>query len=541
LEKRATLWAAVACLAVIGLLPLLIMVVNSFVVGGGFSLKAYQALSESRREQLTLMGNSLLLSLSVTFLATTVGVALGIVLGKTDLPARRTLTALLTVPLLIPPYVIAVAWFTVLGSGGWMVSLAPEASKQLSPVFFGFYGCTGVLLTAFMPIVILLTIAYVGAVNPQLEDAGRLVSRWPGVVWRITLPLIAPAILFAAVLVFLLTLGEVGVPTYLRYRVYPIETLTQFAAFYDFSAATAAAIPLLVTTLAILALEYAVLHSRVPELRTVTFAGMRRHIVLGRWRIPLLAIVLVWTVATVILPLAVLITQSWSVSGAYTDAFARAGDSILRSFVFAVIGASLLTFLGFFCGYLIHNRTLPVWRSVDALTLFLFTLPGTIIGIGLISLWNTPTTNFIYRTPAIIILGYLAQYAVLPTRMTSALLDRIPPSLEQAAQLCGATWFMTLRHIVVPLATRGLIAVWVIGYVFCLRDLGISMVVYPPGSDTLPVRILTLMANGSPGLIAALCVILVAITLLPLGAATLWLRRGLRNEHDRAARGVKRL
>jgi len=125
--------------------------------------------------------------------------------------------------------------------------------------------------------------------------------------------------------------------------------------------------------------------------------------------------------------------------------------------------------------------------------------------------------------------------------MTSALLDRIPPSLEQAAQLCGATWFMTLRHIVVPLATRGLIAVWVIGYVFCLRDLGISMVVYPPGSDTLPVRILTLMANGSPGLIAALCVILVAITLLPLGAATLWLRRGLRNEHDRAARGVKRL
>ena len=541
MEKRPTLWAAVAWLAVIGLLPLLMMVVNSFVVGGGFSLKAYQALWESRREQLTLMGNSVLLSLFVTFLATTVGVALGILLGKTDLPARRTLTTLLTVPLLIPPYVIAVAWFAVLGSGGWMVSLAPEASKQLSSVFFGLYGCTGVLLTAFMPIVILLTIAYVGAVNPQLEDAGRLVSRWPGVLWRITLPLIAPAILFAAVLVFLLTLGEVGVPTYLRYRVYPAETLTQFAAFYDFSAATAAAIPLLVATLAILALEYAVLPSRVSEPRTVTFGGKRRQIVLGRWRIPLLAIVLVWTVATVVLPLAVLITQSWSVSGAYTDAFARASDSILRSFVFAVIGASLLTLLGFFCGYLIHDRTLPVWRSVDALTLFLFTLPGTVIGIGLISLWNTPTTNFIYRTPAIIILGYLAQYAVLPTRMTSALLDRIPPSLEQAAQLCGATWFMTLRHIVVPLATRGLIAVWVIGYVFCLRDLGISMVVYPPGSDTLPVRILTLMANGSPGLIAALCVILVAITLLPLGAATLWLRRGLRHEHDRAARGVKGL
>ena len=76
-----------------------------------------------------------------------------------------------------------------------------------------------------MPIVILLTIAYLGAVNPRLEAAGRLASSWPRVLRRITLPLIAPAILFAAVLVFLLTLGEVGAPTYLRYSVYPVETI----------------------------------------------------------------------------------------------------------------------------------------------------------------------------------------------------------------------------------------------------------------------------------------------------------------------------
>jgi len=399
--------------------------------------------------------------------------------------------------------------------------LAPETSKYLSTAYFGLYGCTGVLFTTFVPIVILLTIAYVGAVNPRLEDAGRLVSRWPGVLRRITLPLIAPAILFAAVLVFLLTLGEVGVPTYLRYPVYPVETLTQFAAFYDFSAATAAVIPLLVVTLVVLALEYPILHNQVSELRTVTFGGMRTQIKLGRWRLPLLGIVSVWGLVTVALPLAVLIAQSSSLS-AYADAFARASDSILRSLVFAIVGASLLTLLGFFCGYLIHNRTLPMWRGIDALTLFLFTLPGTVVGIGLISLWNTPMSNFIYGTPAIIILGYLAQYAVLPTRMTSTILDRIPRSLEQAAQLCGTSWFTTLRHIVVPLARRGLIAVWIIGYVFCLRDLGVSIVVYPPGSDTLPVRILTLMANGTPSLIAALCVILIVVTLLPVGAVALW-------------------
>jgi iron(III) transport system permease protein len=170
-----------------------------------------------------------------------------------------------------------------------------------------------------------------------------------------------------------------------------------------------------------------------------------------------------------------------------------------------------------------------LWRIIDGLALFLFTLPGTVIGIGLIGLWNKPMTSVIYGTPAIIILGYLAQYSVLPMRITSATLAHIPRSLEDAARLSGASWFTTLMRVVAPLANRGLMAAWLISYVFCLRDLGISMIVYPPGYDTLPVRILTLAANGAPDLIAALCVILIVATLLPLGVVGPWLRDGARH------------
>jgi iron(III) transport system permease protein len=521
LQKSLTLTVAVILLGVIGLLPVLTMVAKSFVVDGAFSLKAYVGLWASGGHLLDLMGHSILLGLLVTSLATVAGVPLGVLLGKTDLPLRRTLTVLFAVPFLIPPYVTAVAWFTVLGSGGPLGrALAPATAKDVSATLFGISGCTGVLFIAFVPIVILLTIAYLGSVDPRLEDAGRLVSRWPGVLRRITLPLIAAPIHFAAVLVFLLTLGEIGVPSYFRYSVYPVEILTQFAAFYDFSAATAAALPLLVLTFAVLAFEHNLLSSRVWKLRT-TFDGTRAQIRLGPWRVPLLGIVSVWAGASIVIPFSVLIAQSFSFS-AYAEAFSRASGSILRSVVFAAIGATLLTILGFFGGYLVHTRTLPVWRGIDAAGLFLFTLPGTVVGIGLINLWNTPMTNFVYQTPAIIVLGYLAQYAVIPARMTSAVLARVPASLEQAAQLGGANWFTTLRQIVVPLASRGLIAIWVVSYVFCLRDLGVSIVVYPPGSDTLPVRILTLMANGAPSLIAALCVILIAVILLPLCAVALW-------------------
>ncbi|WOJ91205.1 iron ABC transporter permease [Methylocapsa polymorpha] len=524
MQKRLTLTAAAILLAVIGLLPLIVMVADTFFVNGGFSAKAYDALLTTSKHQAAPMAHSMLLSFLTSALAAFVGAALGLLLGKTDLPWRHVLMALFTVPLLLPPYVIATAWFTILGKGGLIGHALPsETTEFLSSALFGLFGCTGVLFTAFMPIVMLLTIAHAGAVNPRWEDAARLVSGWPSILRRITLPSIAPGIAFAAVLVFLLTFGETGVPTFLRYPVYPVEALTQFAAFYDFRTATASTIPMLVVTSIILILEYGLERGKVSQLRAEAPGERRAKIELKRWRLPIFVIVSVWAFVSVLLPLLALVIQSSSV-GAYVEAFSRASDSIMHSLAFAVIGATLLTLLGFFCGVLIHDPTQPLARSVDGLALFLFTLPGTVIGIGLIGLWNRPMTNVIYATPAIIILGYLAQYSVLPMRVTSATLARIPRSLEEAARLSGASWFMTLTRIVAPLATRGLMAAWLISYVFCLRDLGISMVVYPAGYETLPVRILTLMANGAPNLIAALCVILIAATLLPLGVAGLWLK-----------------
>jgi iron(III) transport system permease protein len=108
----------------------------------------------------------------------------------------------------------------------------------------------------------------------------------------------------------------------------------------------------------------------------------------------------------------------------------------------------------------------------------------------------------------------------------AASLHAVPYGLEQAAWLSGAGWIATLRWIVAPLASRGLLAAWLISFVFALRDVAISIVVYPPGADTLPIRILTLMANGAPSLIAALCIILIAVTILPLAVAGLWLKFG---------------
>jgi iron(III) transport system permease protein len=521
--ERLTLTLATLVLAVSGLLPVAAMLRETLIADGGFSLDAYRALLTSKGQFFLLMGHSLQLSFLTAGISTLIGVPLGVLLGKTDLPLRGTLTLLLSTPLLIPSYVLAVAWFFILGRTGPLGKVLPDAwSQKISSEFFGLFGCTFVLASAFMPIAMLLTIAFLRSVNPRLENAGRLVSAWPSILRRITLPLMAPAIGFAAVLTLLLSLGEIGVPMYLRFPVYPVETLTQFAAFYNFRAATVAAAPLLLVTLLILGLQTR-LQKRVLELGRRTPSGEPLQIALGPWRLPLLVFVLAFAVIVVVSPLGALVLQSSSLE-IYKVALARAGDSILRSLAFAATSATLLAVLGFFLGYLAERRTLPIWQVNEWLALLLLALPGSVIGIGLINLWNTKTTNFIYASPAILLLGYVAQYAILPMRVVSASLSAVPRSLEEAARLSGAGWLTTLRYIVAPLAGRGLLAAWLISYVFSLRDVAISIVVYPPGSDTLPVRILTLMANGAPSLIAALCIILIAITILPLGAAGLWLK-----------------
>ncbi len=88
----------------------------------------------------------------------------------------------------------------------------------------------------------------------------------------------------------------------------------------------------------------------------------------------------------------------------------------------------------------------------------------------------------------------------------------------------GAPWLARLRHIIVPAALPGVVAAWIVAFIFCLRDVGASLLVCPAGADPLSVRIFTLMANGSPSLISAACVSLIAINLAMLGVLAHLLR-----------------
>jgi iron(III) transport system permease protein len=527
LTGRKILRSAALVVFLIGALPLAVMLGRSFWVDHQLSAQRYVILFESGHLW-RLLANSLTIAALTALACSAIGVFAGLILGRTDARFRRLLVVSLTLPLTVPPYLLAIAWTTLLGRDGLLAPwLPPLLAEQLYAGLFGLPGCIWILFCAYMPAVMLLTIVSIRAVNPHLEQAARLVCGWRRVLATITLPLASRGITLAFVLVFLLVMGEVSVPMFLRYPVFPVETLIQFSAMYDFGMAAAAAGPLLLVALLLILVERgfvdrqsSVMSARIVSRRPLTIR-------LGIWRIPAtLAVALIALLTTALPFLALLVASgSWHT---YREALQRAGDSIGRSLLYAAAGTSMLTALGLLCGYLISRRSLPVWRLLDTTNLCLFATPGSVIAIGLISLWNWPATSLVYGSATIVFLGYLAQYLILPSRISAVALAAVPESLEQAARVAGASWLVTFSSIVLPAIAPGLIAAWLIGFVFCLRDVGITLLLYPPGEDTLPVRILTLMANGAPNLIAALSVCMVALTLLPVAVFFLYFRTRVR-------------
>src|SRR5262245_26262530 len=501
--------AAVGALVVAGGLPLLAMLVASVWTPEGFELDAYASLFGATRPWV-LMLRSLAVGSIATGAALAIGWPAGVLCERTDLPGSGLLTLVAAVPFVLPTYVQAVAWAGLLGRGGfWLDSLL---------------GVGVVLGVCFAPLVLLATRASLRAVDPRLEEAARLSAGWLATLRRVTLPLALPGTLRAAGLVFLLAVGDLAVPTYLGVSVFPTESFTHFAAAYRFSTATAFAVPLAGLAVLVLALESWLVPERVAGLRRVAEDGARARIALGRARWPLATLVLAAAGALVVLPLGALVRDALA-PGALAEAWQRAGDAALRSLGSAALGACLLTLAGFVLGHGIERRLLPGFREVDRLSLLLFATPGTVIGIGLVALWNHPATGWIYGTWVVVLLGNLGQLSAVPSRLCRNAVAAVPTRLEEAAQLAGARWLRRMLGVVVPLAAPGLVAAWLASFLFCLRDLGISLIVYPPGADTLPVRTFTLAANGRPELVAALCVMMIVAALGPLLVLGASLRR----------------
>jgi iron(III) transport system permease protein len=469
--------------------------------------------------QRALLYNSALLAAASSGLATVIGVPLGFGLARIPWTYKTAVRIALAAPILLPPYTVALAWVYISGGTGAASSLLRR--DWFSGWTYSLTGAATVLALVYYPLVMLVTEAALRQMDPCLEEAGLLAASPRRVLARITVPLVAPSIAGAALLVFVLALSEFGVPALLRVRVYTTEVFTAFAALFDFARATALMVPLLVLAGATSAIAASLLGGRVVAGQRRTSAAIDAIHFRG-WARPTIGLGLISFALALVLPVLVLLRESGSILAAARGSW----PSIRISLLLAAIGATLVVPVGATLGYARARASPRVGGFADVLWIVLFAVPSTIVGVALIGLWNrTGPVGLVYGTLAMLVFAYLARFLPLAALIVATSVRQVPVNHEEAAFVAGAKWPRTMGAVVLPQIARGLAAAWVIAFVFAFGELGASILVSPPGESTLPIRIYTIIANTPSSVVAALALLQLTVILVPLAAGAAYAAR----------------
>lgn len=465
-----------------------------------------------------LLARSAGLSMAITLMALGIGVPLGLLLGRTDVLGARTLLPVHVFPLFLPPFLLALGWFHLLGRQGLIGNAATSA------FLFNEGGMVGVLSLAFSPVITALVALGLWNLDPSLEEAARVVARPGRVLVRILLPAVVPSIALGAIIVFALAFSELGVPLFLRVAVYPAAIFARLGGIdYDPIEAFLRALPLLPIAFLLLLGERWIFRSCSFAVLGLRHQG-RQPMPLGRAR-PFVSGICWLVVAASLSPLAALTIQALQ-GGGFAELHRWIGSTLINSVLGAVAAATLITAIAIVLGHASARRVRGA-AIFDFLAVLAFVVPAVLLGIGFMALWNRPATWFLYSTLGIVILGYTARYAIIGIRTVAVVVAQSPQSLEQAGAAFGGGYFQRLRLIVMGVHRRGLAAAWLLALVFCLRDLEMAVIYYPPGWEPLTVRIFTLEANGPVSVVAAMSLLQIGVTATALGVGglLLWRRR----------------
>ncbi|QGG48485.1 ABC transporter permease [Heliorestis convoluta] len=456
-----------------------------------------------------LLQNTLSLTFVVTFFALFIGVTLAFLVIRTDLPGRKAWQWLLALPLLIPPYVGAITYIIIFGPTGWIRDWLG------SPLFniYSFWGVAFVLILFTYPYVYLITSAALKRSNLNYEEAARIAGLHYGqVFWKVTLPLLRPAMGAGAILVALYVLSDFGAVAALRYTTFTAAIYFQMGN-YDQVAAAILSVLLIAITLVFI---WGEAKTREKQ-RFYQSKGTPRQAPvseLGHYKLPLLFYVIAIFTLAVVLPLAVLFY--WSSVGITRGAIDSRFWGFAWNSVFMAGSASVLCMiLALPVVYLKSRNPSIVSTFVDKLAYAGYALPGVIVALGIIFVFNQ-YIPFLYGTAALVIVAYVIRFLPQNMQAAEAALTAVSPRLDEAGRMAGYSPWQVMMRVTLPLITPGLLAGSALVFVSAIKELPATLLLRPPGMDTLAVRIWIDASEGFYQTAAPAALLLVLLSIIPL-------------------------
>lgn len=548
-SPRGIPWLPLGLLALLVYLvavPLALLLVSSFKPTGlpldeGFSLTNF-ALVYGDPGFYALLRNTLTFALGCTAGALIVGGVLAWLVERTDLPFRATARVMIALPMVLPPFLLAMGWVLLASPRtGWFNQLLKDA-LGLAQAPFNIYTMGGMIFVetlALVPSVYLILSNAFRNMDPALEEAGMTCgARWPQMIRRIFVPLLAPALLAAAAYLLIVGFlvfdvpGTLGMPVGLfvvSSRIVYLAT-DQSGGTSAYGQIAAIAVTFLVLLLA-LAWSYRRMTRQANRFVTVTGKGFRpRTLKLGGFKPLAITLVLLYFVLAVVAPLGLLVWTSltpylapisWEMAGKLTLAQhssvlanPRVGAAAWTSIWVSMLSATLVVTLALVVSWtVLRSRSLgPAGRNLtDLLSFMPLAIPGTMIGMALIYVYLTLSFVPVYGTAWILVIAYVTVYLSYSSRTTSASLIQLHPELDEAARTCGATPATTVRRIVLPLLFPALAGAWVWVVAHVMRELSTALLLQGDSNVTLAVQLWSYWAGGEPAKAAAVGVWLVVV------------------------------
>jgi iron(III) transport system permease protein len=533
--------------------PILRLVWDSFhTAEGAWSLQSYaQALGRSRNLQALL--NSLYLGVAVTAIALALGVPLALAVSRTNMPGRGFTHLSVLAAFVMPNFLGAIAWILLAGpNAGWLNRLVVELTGVAKGPFniFSFWGLAFVIALYTYPLIYVFTKSALDLVSTELEDAASIHGAGKfQTMARVTLPLVLPSIIGAAILIFLEAIALYGTPALIAIPARINLATTQIVSFFQYplqvEQAAAFSMPILLLTIVMLMLQRKLL-ARRGYVSVSGKGGERRPFDIGAWKWLLLAYAGLVALLSVVMPLAILllasVSKAWG-KGLSLDNLTWANfhgiffeqltvrSAILNTVLYSGATALVCVGMGICIAYATQRRITPFPVVVQFLALAPVAVPGLILAIGLYAAYAGPPFS-LYGMGVLIVIAFTTRFLPISVAASAAGVRALNPELEEAVRILGGGRITVLTRVVAPLLKKTLVGAFILVFVICTKELSTAVFLTGPGSRVVSVLTLDLSEQGNYETLAAMGVVLVAIVTvvvaigMKLAGRDFMLRRG---------------
>lgn len=493
----------------------------------------------SSRSTQRALWNSLDSAFFSALLATLIGASLALIIALTDVRAKAVLIFLILLPMMIPPHVTAISWIQALGPSSPLlrtIGIAPEAGS--THPLYSREGLILLLALQHAPLVFLVVRAALRAQPRELTDAARLAGAGPAMVlWRVVLPLMAPALFAGFALAFVAALGNFGIPALLgipaRYITLPVLIWQRMASFGVGMLESVAVLAFIMAVAALIAVLILLLLQRLgraaligpprPPL-AIQLGPLRPAVETGLWAfiaavlaLPLASLFATALVKTYGLPL----TPETLTFDNFAEILFRQAVT-LRAFanstLAAALAGALLACVAVIAAYAMAQRSAAsraTGRTIEALGDVAYAIPGIVISIAFILAFIRPLPVIelsIYNTLFIIMLAYVTAFLSVALKPVSASFAQMDPALDAAARVAGAGYGQRLRKIIAPAVAPAMASGAILVFLTAYNEITVSALLWSAGNETIGTTIFNYEDGGYTTLAAAMSAVTVIAT-----------------------------